>query len=61
MKPEQLENERLRKEVAKLKAERDPKKGRRLLCEGRDMKFAFIPMHRSIWPFIGKSVHWIDF
>ncbi|MGC4411321.1 IS3 family transposase (plasmid) [Rhizobium rosettiformans] len=51
MKPEQLEIERLRKEVAKLKAERDNlKKGRRLLCEGRDMKFAFIAKHRSIWP-----------
>ncbi|MCD2180417.1 IS3 family transposase [Rhizobium sp. C1] len=51
MRPEQLEIERLRKEVAKLKAERDiPKKGRRLLCEGRDMKFAFIAKHRSIWP-----------
>lgn len=51
MKPEQLEIERLRKEVAKLKAERDIlKKDRRLLCEGRDMKFAFIAKHRSIWP-----------
>ncbi|WP_183658027.1 IS3 family transposase [Brucella daejeonensis] len=51
MKPEQLEIERLRKEVAKLKAERDNlKKGLRLLCERRDMKFAFIAKHRSIWP-----------
>ncbi|MGO4483778.1 IS3 family transposase [Rhizobium pisi] len=51
MKPEQLEIERLRREVAKLKAERDiPKKGRCLLCQGRDMKFAFIAKHRSIWP-----------
>ncbi|WP_416408117.1 IS3 family transposase [Agrobacterium rosae] len=51
MKPEQLEIERLRREVAKLKAERDiPKKGRSLLCQGRDMKFAFIAKHRSIWP-----------
>ncbi|RWC86163.1 MAG: hypothetical protein EOS42_12085, partial [Mesorhizobium sp.] len=31
---------RLRKEVAKLKAERDPKKGRSLLREGSDMRFA---------------------
>ncbi|MBY5774873.1 MULTISPECIES: IS3 family transposase [Rhizobium] len=51
MKPEQLEIERLRREVAKLKAERDiPKKGRSLLCQGRDMKFAFVAKHRSIWP-----------
>ncbi|MFO1150740.1 MAG: IS3 family transposase [Alsobacter sp.] len=51
MKPEQLEIERLRREVAKLKAERDiPKKGRSLLREGRDMRFAFIAKHRSIWP-----------
>ncbi len=50
MKPEQLEIERLRKEVAKLKAERDILKGLRLLCERRDMKFAFIAKHRSIWP-----------
>ncbi|MCF1450859.1 MULTISPECIES: IS3 family transposase [Rhizobium/Agrobacterium group] len=51
MKPEQLEIERLRREVAKLKAERDiPKKGRSLLCQGRDMRFAFIAKHRSIWP-----------
>ncbi|WP_092990593.1 IS3 family transposase [Rhizobium sp. NFR03] len=51
MKPEQVEIERLRREVAKLKAERDNlKKGRSLLCQGRDMKFAFIAKHRSIWP-----------
>ncbi|MGE0847862.1 MAG: IS3 family transposase [Flavobacteriaceae bacterium] len=51
MKPEQLEIDRLRKEVAKLKAERDiPKKGRSLLREGSDMRFAFIAKHRSIWP-----------
>ncbi|WP_453974011.1 IS3 family transposase [Amorphus sp. MBR-141] len=51
MKPEQQEIDRLRKEVAKLKAERDiPKKGRSLLREGSDMRFAFIAKHRSIWP-----------
>jgi hypothetical protein len=51
MKPEQLEIERLRREVAKLKAERDiQKKGRGLVREGSDMRFAFIANHRSIWP-----------
>ncbi|QDB99530.1 IS3 family transposase [Mesorhizobium sp. 8] len=51
MKLEQLEIDRLRKEVAKLKAERDNlKKGRSLLREGSDMRFAFIAKHRSIWP-----------
>lgn len=51
MKPEQLEIDKLRREVAKLKAERDIlKKGRSLLCEGCDMRFAFIAKHRGIWP-----------
>ncbi|WP_157699474.1 IS3 family transposase [Pseudorhodoplanes sinuspersici] len=51
MKPEQQEIARLRREVAKLKAERDiPKKGRSLLREGSDMKFVFIAKHRGIWP-----------
>ncbi|MGE0285233.1 MAG: IS3 family transposase [Bradyrhizobium sp.] len=51
MKPEQIEIERLRREVIKLKAERDiPKKGRSLLREGVDMKFGFIVKHRGIWP-----------
>ncbi|MCI4677432.1 IS3 family transposase [Rhodoblastus acidophilus] len=51
MKPEQMEIDRLRREVAKLRAERDiPKKGRSLLCEGSEMRFAFIAKHRSIWP-----------
>ena len=51
MKPEQLEIERLRREVAKLKAERDIlKKSRGLLREGVDMKFGFIARHRAIWP-----------
>ena len=51
MKPEQLEIERLRREVTKLKAERDIlKKSRGLLREGLDMKFSFIAKHRGIWP-----------
>ncbi|WP_442755618.1 IS3 family transposase [Methylocystis sp. JAN1] len=51
MKPEQLEIEKLKREVAKLRAERDiPKKGRSLLCEGSEMRFAFIAKHRHIWP-----------
>jgi hypothetical protein len=51
MKPEQLEIDRLRKEVAKLKAERDTlKKGRSLLREGSGMRFAFMAKHRGIWP-----------
>lgn len=51
MKPEQIEIDRLRKEVARLKAKRDIlKKSRRILCEGRDMKFAFIAKHRAVWP-----------
>ncbi|WP_156464189.1 IS3 family transposase [Devosia sp. Leaf420] len=55
MKPEQLEIERLRREVAKLKAERDIlKKGRGLLCQGLDMRFSFVAKHRGIWP-----VSWI--
>ena len=29
---------------------RHPKKGRSLLREGSDMRFAFIARHRSIWP-----------
>jgi hypothetical protein len=51
MKPEQLEIERLRREVNKLKAERDIlKKAAGLLREGSDMKFVFIAKHRNIWP-----------
>ena len=61
MKPEQLEIDRLRKEVAKLKAERHPKKARSLLREGSDMRFAFVARHRSIWPLLGKMVHWTIF
>ncbi|MFN7399333.1 MAG: IS3 family transposase [Sandaracinobacter sp.] len=55
MRPEQLEIERLRRENAKLKAERDIlKKGRGLFREGLDMKFGFIAKHRGVWP-----VSWI--
>ncbi|WP_371212523.1 IS3 family transposase [Methylocystis sp. ATCC 49242] len=50
-KPEQLEIERLRREVAKLRAERDIlKKAGSLLCEGSEMRFAFVAKHRSVWP-----------
>lgn len=51
MKAEQVEIERLRKEVARLKVERDIlKKGPGVLREGCDMKFASVVKHRSIWP-----------
>ncbi|MDM8007120.1 MAG: IS3 family transposase [Phycisphaerae bacterium] len=51
MKPEQAEIARLKKEVAKLKMERDiPKKSRSLLREGVDMKFGFVAKHRGVWP-----------
>jgi hypothetical protein len=50
MKPEQLEIAQLKREVAKLKAERDIKKGHCLLREGSNMKFVFIAKHRGIWP-----------
>ncbi len=51
MKPDQLEIARLRREVPKLKAERDIlKKSRGLLREGVAVKFAFIAKHRGIWP-----------
>lgn len=51
MKPEQLEIERLRRGVTKLKAEQDIlKKGRCLLREGSGLKFVFIAKHRAIWP-----------
>lgn len=59
MKPEQIEIERLRREVAKLNAERDiQKKGRSLLREGSAMRFAFIARHRSIWQvLVGRIGH----
>jgi putative transposase len=50
MKPEQLEIARLKREVTKLKAERDILKRRGLLREGIDVKFSFIAKHRGIWP-----------
>ena len=41
----------LKKEVAKLKAERDIlKKGGGVLRAGRDMMFAFVAKHRHVWP-----------
>jgi hypothetical protein len=49
MKSEQLEIARLRREVAKLKAERDiPKNPRGLLRDGIDVKFVFIAKHRGM-------------
>jgi transposase-like protein len=50
MKPEQLEIARLKREVAKLKAERDILGSRGLLREGIDVKFGPIAKHRAIWP-----------
>jgi transposase-like protein len=51
MKPEQLEIAQLKREVAKLRAERDIlKKSRGLLREGIDVKFGFVAKHRGIWP-----------
>ncbi len=51
MKPEQLEIDRLRKEVVQAEGGAGhPKKGRSLLREGSDMRFAFVAKHRSIWP-----------
>jgi len=55
MKPEQQEIERLRRELARMKAERDIlKKSGGLLRQGPDMRFEFIAKHRGIWP-----VSWI--
>jgi transposase len=48
MKPEQSEIARLKREVAKLKAERDILKTRGLLREGIDVKFVFIAKHRGM-------------
>ena len=52
LRPEQQEIERLRRELARMKAERDilKKKSGGLLREGLDMRFAFIAKHRGIWP-----------
>src|SRR5215204_1261041 len=46
MKPEQLEIERLQREVQKLKAERDILKKGGPTSRGSDMKFAFVAKHR---------------
>ncbi|MFZ0872080.1 MAG: IS3 family transposase [Rhodanobacter sp.] len=51
LKPEQAEIDQLRKEVAKLKMERDIlKKGRGLFRQGVDVKFGFVAKHRGAWP-----------
>jgi len=50
MKPEQLEIAQLKREEAKLKAERDILKKAGLLRKGIDVKFGFIAKHRGIWP-----------
>ena len=44
-----LEIARLKREVAKLKAERESKKSRGLLRERINVKFSFIAKHRGIW------------
>ena len=48
-KADQAELTRLRREVAKLKAERDILVAG-LLGEGQSVKFAFVAKHRGIWP-----------
>ena len=51
MKPEQLEIARLKREVIKLKAERDIlKKAAAYFAKEIDVKFGFIAKHRGIWP-----------
>jgi putative transposase len=51
VKQEQVEIDRFSREVAKLRAERDIlKKGRRLLREGSDMRFAVVAKHCHFWP-----------
>ena len=51
MKPEQLEIARLKREVDQAEGRAGhPEKSRGLLCEGIDVKFAFIAKHRGIWP-----------
>lgn len=51
MKPEQAEIDRLKKEVAKLKMERDILKiCRSLFRQGVDVKFGFVAKHRGAWP-----------
>src|SRR5438874_12555877 len=51
MKPEQLEIAQLKREVIRLKAERDIlKKAAAYFAKEIDVKFAFIAKHRGIWP-----------
>ena len=51
MKPEQAEIDRLRKEVAKLKMERDIlKKAAAYFRQGIDVRFDFVAKHRVAWP-----------
>src|ERR1700722_18349193 len=51
MKPEQLEIAQLKREVIKLKAERDIlKKAAAYFAKESDVKFGFIAKHRGIWP-----------
>ena len=51
MKPEQAEIARLKREVAKLKAERDIlKKAAAYFAKEIDVKFGFIAKHRGVWP-----------
>ena len=62
MKPEQAEIAQLKKEIRKLKAERDIlKKSRGLLCKGLSVKFEFVAKHREIWPVtelqLGRAFH----
>ena len=51
MKPEQLEIAQLKREVIRLKAERDIlKKAAAYFAKELDVKFGFIAKHRGIWP-----------
>ena len=51
MKPEQLEIAQLKREVTRLKAERDIlKKAAAYFAKELTVKFAFIAKHRGIWP-----------
>jgi transposase len=50
MKPEQAEIDRLRKEVAKLKMERDILKKAAAYFEGVDVKFGFVAKYRGAGP-----------
>jgi hypothetical protein len=50
MKPEAAEIERLKREIVKLKAERDILKKPRPPSRRIDLRFAFIAKHRGSWP-----------